>query len=263
MLFDTDFYLRLQVNYSDATVACDGKLYHVHKMVLSISSKYFDKMFTATGHYGKHPIIVLHDITSDVFDAILKFIYLGVVNVQQDMIAPLLNAAKSLKIDYLSECCDIEPTIQISGEQYQLTTTEDSSMNGRKRRKQNVSPQNLGQSEFLSKRAHLISPFTGLSETPTVEHHNSIDIDYEDSVVDLPRGGSEINCSMNINNATFIKEEIASDAVCDSNEEDPPYIFPLPSAKNRLIIGKPKSRKKSVMKPHSSDNQDKEMVSKF
>ncbi|KAF2349628.1 BTB/POZ domain [Trinorchestia longiramus] len=92
--------LHRKQSYDDATVACDGKLYPVHKLVLSTCSEYFEEMFEKT--HGKHPVIVLKDIKKEVFEALLKYMYIGEVNVVQEKLAELINAAECLKIKGLA-----------------------------------------------------------------------------------------------------------------------------------------------------------------
>ena len=92
----------MQLAYDDATIACDGKLYPVHRFILSISSPYFSQMFSATRGSGRHPIIVLKDIPHDIFEIILKYIYLGEVNIEKEKFGVLINAAQCLQINGLS-----------------------------------------------------------------------------------------------------------------------------------------------------------------
>lgn len=90
-----------QNNYDDATIACDGQLYPVHKLVLSSCSEYFEQMFLNT--HGKHPIIVLHsNIKVSTFEALLQYMYLGEVNVVQEKLSELISAADCLKIKGLA-----------------------------------------------------------------------------------------------------------------------------------------------------------------
>ncbi|XP_018023201.1 uncharacterized protein LOC108679128 [Hyalella azteca] len=91
-----------KLNYDDATIACDGKLYPVHRLVLSVCSDYFADMFAATSAVGRHPIIVLKDIPSDIFEVLLKFIYIGEVNVERSKFSALVNVARCLKVSGLA-----------------------------------------------------------------------------------------------------------------------------------------------------------------
>ena len=90
----------LQDQYSDATIACDGKFYKVHKLVLSTCSEYFEEMFALTD--GKSPIIVLKDIKGDELESLLSYMYIGEVNVVQDKLAGLIKAAECLRIKGLA-----------------------------------------------------------------------------------------------------------------------------------------------------------------
>lgn len=85
-----------QDQFCDVTVACDGKLYSLHKFVLSSCSDYFEAMLNETG--TKHPIIVLKDVKSSDFDYILDYMYLGEVNVPQSQLETLIDIAEYLKI---------------------------------------------------------------------------------------------------------------------------------------------------------------------
>ncbi|XP_076045223.1 uncharacterized protein LOC143027676 isoform X3 [Oratosquilla oratoria] len=86
--------------YSDATIACDGKFYPVHKLVLATCSEYFEAMFSRT--QCKHPIIVLKDIGHEEVEALLNYMYIGEVNVVQNDLAGLIKAAECLRIKGLA-----------------------------------------------------------------------------------------------------------------------------------------------------------------
>lgn len=90
----------LQERYTDVTLACEGKFYPVHKLVLSTCSEYFESMFEHTP--CKHPIIVLKDIKSDEVESLLSYMYAGVVNVAQNDLARLIKAAELLKVKGLA-----------------------------------------------------------------------------------------------------------------------------------------------------------------
>lgn len=82
------------------TLACEGKFYPVHKLVLSTCSEYFENMFEHTP--CKHPIIVLKDVKPDELEALLSYMYAGVVNVAQNDLARLIKAAELLQIKGLA-----------------------------------------------------------------------------------------------------------------------------------------------------------------
>lgn len=68
-----------QEAYSDATVACEGKFFPVHKLVMSSCSDYFEQIFQVV--QCRHPVIVLKDITHQHMDLLLSYMYLGEVKV--------------------------------------------------------------------------------------------------------------------------------------------------------------------------------------
>ncbi|XP_042892418.1 zinc finger protein 316-like isoform X11 [Penaeus japonicus] len=92
--------LREKERYTDVTVACEGKFYPVHKLVLSTCSEYFEKMFDNTP--CKHPVIVLKDVLPDELEALLSYMYDGVVSVAQNDLARLIKAAELLRIKGLA-----------------------------------------------------------------------------------------------------------------------------------------------------------------
>ncbi|XP_045103740.1 longitudinals lacking protein, isoforms A/B/D/L-like isoform X16 [Portunus trituberculatus] len=104
--------LRDKQAYTDVTLACDGKFYSVHKLVLSTCSDYFCAMFDKTA--CKSPVIVLKDIKSEDLEALLDYMYLGEVNVRQSDLASLIKAAENLRIKGLA-VPDDEPPNKSSG----------------------------------------------------------------------------------------------------------------------------------------------------
>jgi len=86
--------------YSDITLACDGKYYEAHRLVLSTCSEYFEGMFERTK--CKHPIVVLKDISSEDLESLLSYMYDGEVNVLQENLSCLIKAAECLKIKGLA-----------------------------------------------------------------------------------------------------------------------------------------------------------------
>ncbi|KAF2356458.1 BTB/POZ domain [Trinorchestia longiramus] len=92
--------IRCKESLSDVTLTCGGKFYSLHKFVLSTCSEYFEKIFQKTA--GKHPVVVLKDICSEDFEALLHYMYIGEVNVVQERLAGLIKAAECLQIKGLA-----------------------------------------------------------------------------------------------------------------------------------------------------------------
>ncbi|KAF2363528.1 BTB/POZ domain [Trinorchestia longiramus] len=92
--------IRKKKSYTDTTLACDGLLYPVHKIVLSMCSKYFEEIFVQT--QGQHPVIILKDIKRHELECLLNYMYIGEVNVPQEKLAGLIKAAECLQIKGLA-----------------------------------------------------------------------------------------------------------------------------------------------------------------
>ncbi|MCL4146037.1 UNVERIFIED_CONTAM: hypothetical protein GTU68_025158, partial [Idotea baltica] len=89
-----------QASYTDATIACEGKFYPVHKLVLSTCSEYFGAIFERTP--CKSPVVVLKDIECKNLEFLLDYMYVGEVNVRQNELAALIKAAECLRIKGLA-----------------------------------------------------------------------------------------------------------------------------------------------------------------
>ncbi|XP_042233580.1 protein jim lovell-like isoform X4 [Homarus americanus] len=92
--------LREKERYTDVTLACEGKFYPVHKLVLSTCSEYFESMFEQTP--CKHPVVVLKDVKPEELEALLSYMYAGVVNVAQNDLARLIKVAELLQVKGLA-----------------------------------------------------------------------------------------------------------------------------------------------------------------
>ena len=90
----------IQERYTDVTLACEGKFYQVHKLVLSTCSEYFENMFDHTP--CKHPVIVLSEIHREELEALLSYMYAGYVNVAENSLARLIKVAELLEVKGLA-----------------------------------------------------------------------------------------------------------------------------------------------------------------
>ncbi|XP_071537206.1 uncharacterized protein [Panulirus ornatus] len=94
-------YLRTQDAFVDVTLACDGKSFSAHRVVLSACSPYFQTLFQTNP--CKHPIVFLKDVKGQELEALIEFIYKGEVSVSQSELASLISTAENLKIKGLAE----------------------------------------------------------------------------------------------------------------------------------------------------------------
>ena len=162
----------LQKSYHDATVACGGALYPVHKIVLSTCSEYFEEMFDSI--MDKHPIIVLKDIKGEVFEALLKYMYIGEVNVIQELLSELISAAECLKIKGLG-VPDEDPTPPKSGGNKVSSPQKPSEPSGgaAKRRHDQISDSNSASSVSGGSNPNKFPRFDGTSSRTSTLSSNS------------------------------------------------------------------------------------------
>lgn len=148
------------------TLACEGKFYPVHKLVLSTCSEYFESMFEHTP--CKHPIIVLKDIKSDEMESLLSYMYAGVVNVAQTDLARLIKAAELLKVKGLA-VPDEPPPEETRKNSSPLWSSRDdrSSPHPKRRRREDSGGDHMTNSPSVSPRH---SPYHASSE---YHHDNS------------------------------------------------------------------------------------------
>lgn len=80
----------------DVTLAIEGQYLKAHKMVLSVCSPYFRKLFSMNP--CKHPIVFMKDVSFIVMNDLLTFMYQGEVQVNQENLASFIKTAEALQI---------------------------------------------------------------------------------------------------------------------------------------------------------------------
>ena len=81
-------------------LACEGRFYNVHRLVLGVCSDYFDAILERTP--CKHPVIVLRDIKAEDLESLLNYMYIGEVSVSQSDLGRLFKTAEQLCIKGLA-----------------------------------------------------------------------------------------------------------------------------------------------------------------
>ena len=184
LMTNVNFFLSLQENYSDVTLACDGKFYPVHKLVLSSCSEYFEQMFDQA--QGKHPFIVLKDIRGEELECLLSYMYVGEVNVVQEKLSGLIKAAECLRIKGLA-VPDEEPKRDKRSSDNNISSEP-------KRRRQDEGRQSSNRSEERRKSID--------QQAPSNKFRNSS------------------SSSINNNSDSSIRERSASPLTCQSKHSD-------------------------------------------
>lgn len=100
-----------QCYQSDAVVVCGSRFFSVHRLVLMACSNYFCDIFSHVRDCPK-PVIVLQDIATHDFEALLDYMYLGEVDVHQNRLPGLIKAAEYLHIKGLATSDD-DPTMPL------------------------------------------------------------------------------------------------------------------------------------------------------
>merc|ERR1719186_1270337 len=88
-------------DFTDVTLVCDDdKQIKAHKVILSSCSPLFRRILRHNPH--QHPLIYLNGIIFDNLQSVIKFIYLGQTEVEQDVLELFIKAGKELEIKGLS-----------------------------------------------------------------------------------------------------------------------------------------------------------------
>ncbi|KAI9565684.1 hypothetical protein GHT06_009476 [Daphnia sinensis] len=94
-------HLRDVEDFVDVTLACDGKSFTAHKMVLSACSPYFRHLLKANP--CQHPIVILRDVKYRDMEALLRFMYNGEVSVSNEQLPSVLHTARMLQVKGLAD----------------------------------------------------------------------------------------------------------------------------------------------------------------
>ncbi|KAB7501989.1 Longitudinals lacking protein-like [Armadillidium nasatum] len=106
--------LRSKSRYTDVTLACEGQLFTVHRLVLASCSQFFDHIFEQTP--AENTVIILNEAKAHDIEALLDYMYCGQVDVRQSNLASFIKTAKCLQIKGLacpesSDDCDKDGTM--------------------------------------------------------------------------------------------------------------------------------------------------------
>ncbi|KAK3888781.1 hypothetical protein Pcinc_007180 [Petrolisthes cinctipes] len=94
---------RAQELYCDASLACCGRVYPVHQVVLSACSEFFSNVFTQASASQQQPLVVVQGAGRDEVECLLEFMYTGQVTISRVHLPALLRVASSLQVKGLLE----------------------------------------------------------------------------------------------------------------------------------------------------------------
>ena len=109
-------------DFTDVTLACEDESIKAHKVILSASSPFFNKMLKSIPH--PRPLIYMRGVRGEDLVAMVDFIYLGEANILQEQLERFLSLAEELELkgmarsdvsEELGECSNIEVTDELRG----------------------------------------------------------------------------------------------------------------------------------------------------
>ncbi|XP_037910024.1 modifier of mdg4 isoform X6 [Hermetia illucens] len=86
----------------DVTLAAEGQFVKAHRLVLSVCSPYFRRMFTQMPA-NQHAFVFLKDVSHTALKDLIQFMYCGEVNVKQDALPAFISTAEALQIKGLTD----------------------------------------------------------------------------------------------------------------------------------------------------------------
>ncbi|KAL1131479.1 hypothetical protein AAG570_011096 [Ranatra chinensis] len=92
--------LRTEEHLVDVTLCCEGHKFRAHKVILSACSPYFRNVFKENP--CEHPVVILKDVSPEDVEALLSFVYQGVVYVSERKLSSFLQTAELLQIKGLA-----------------------------------------------------------------------------------------------------------------------------------------------------------------
>ena len=93
--------LREDKEFIDVSLVCeDDQVIYAHKVILTSSSPFFEKILKKTKHH--HPLIYLKGFQSRDFASILDFLYFGEANVYQEDLDSFLAIAEEIQLKGLT-----------------------------------------------------------------------------------------------------------------------------------------------------------------
>ena len=109
-------------DFTDVTLACEDESIKAHKVILSASSPFFNKLLKSIPH--PRPLIYMRGVKGEDLVAMVDFIYLGEANILQEQLERFLSLAEELELKGMAdndvteepgECSAVEVTDELEG----------------------------------------------------------------------------------------------------------------------------------------------------
>lgn len=113
--------LRVEEEFADVTLCCEGKKIKAHKIILSACSAYFREVLKENPH--PHPVIIFKNVKYVDLQSIIQFMYNGEVSVIQDLLASFLQTAELLQVRGLTDTNLTESAKNLVAEEPRQTET--------------------------------------------------------------------------------------------------------------------------------------------
>jgi len=104
--------------HSDVQLEVGGKIFHCHKLILEMKSPYFEQKLNPSSAAADNQQIVLNDVSADVFDKVLQFMYTGKTELSDENVEHILNAADLMQLTELTQLCVDYLTSRVSTDTY-------------------------------------------------------------------------------------------------------------------------------------------------
>ncbi|XP_070494787.1 uncharacterized protein DDB_G0283357-like [Chironomus tepperi] len=191
----------------DVTIAAGGKIFKAHKLVLSVCSPYFQKIFIE--HPSSHPILFMTDVNSNHMAGLLDFMYSGQVNVKYEDLPNFLKVAEALQVKGLHG----ESTTDNNEEREREREREESNYASQYRQQQQQQALHLQQQQFnysqmqrqpVSQSPHFQHPDNIINENrQNIRHHikpKTTFINSNNNSINSNNNNNPDTTTMNINN---------------------------------------------------------------
>ncbi|MCL4143013.1 UNVERIFIED_CONTAM: hypothetical protein GTU68_022941 [Idotea baltica] len=182
--------LRQKGTCTDATLSCGHKFFNVHKLILMACSDFFCELFEHTT--CQNPVVILKDVKSVELEALLDYMYIGEVEVQQKNLPEIIKAAESLRIKGLA----VPDDGFVSANETNDKIKERPSKRKRYENRSNSTDERTPNSQPLNstnKDTQSSSGDKGIRTQPQSKDRNSLnrsDLDYENSGIQSPMFGT-------------------------------------------------------------------------